>query len=196
MSNFSIIILSSYCLFSNIITNKKSSLFSIQLLNTLYRYVKIVLQRFKYRGSPTSTVSTSTISTSTNFIAIGIKLVLVGDQCNCYVVKLVLVEIGYVVLTSTNFAQYDFFKIPKFVLSEDPLYHGPRRPPLGLRAKFGLVSDPGGLANDVSKAKNLVQIFSGENACFSQSRPVKQARNLWFLFPLALVLSLSSRQTF
>ena len=32
-----------------------------------------------YRGSPTSTVSTSTISTSTNFIAIGIKLVLVGD---------------------------------------------------------------------------------------------------------------------
>ena len=29
-----------------------------------------------YRGSPTCTVSTSTISTSTNFIAIGIKLVL------------------------------------------------------------------------------------------------------------------------
>ena len=53
-------------------------------------------------------VSTSTISTSTNFIAIGIKLV--------------LVEIGYVVLTSTNFAQYDFFKIPKIVLSEDPMY--------------------------------------------------------------------------
>ena len=46
-------------------------------------------------------------------------------------------------------------------------------PPLGPRAKFGLVSDPGGLANDVSKAKNLIQIFSGENACFSQSRPVK-----------------------
>ena len=39
---------------------------------------------------------------------------------NCYVVKLVLVEIGYVVLTSTNFALYDFFKIPKIVLSEDP----------------------------------------------------------------------------
>ena len=35
-------------------------------------------------------VSTSTISTCTNFIAIGIKLV--------------LVEIGYAVLTSTNFA--------------------------------------------------------------------------------------------
>ena len=34
---------------------------------------------YMYRGSPTSTVSTSTISTSTNFIAIGIKLVLVGD---------------------------------------------------------------------------------------------------------------------
>ena len=45
--------------------------------------------------------------------------------------------------------------------------------PLGLRARFGLVSDPGGLANDVSKAKNLIQIFSGENACFPQSRPVK-----------------------
>ena len=50
---------------------------------------------------------------------------------------------------------------------------GPRGPPLGLRAKFGLVSDPGGLANDDSKAKNLIQNFSGENACFSQSRPVK-----------------------
>ena len=49
---------------------------------------------------------------------------------------------------------------------------GPPGPPLGLRAKFGLVSDPGGLANNVSKAKNLIQIFSGENACFSQSRPV------------------------
>ena len=36
--------------------------------------------------------------------------------------QLVLVEIGYVVLTNTNFAQYYFFKIPKFVLSEDPLY--------------------------------------------------------------------------
>ena len=57
-----------------------------------------------YRGSPTSTVSTRTISTSTNFIAIGIKSVLAGDPLNCYVVKLVLVEIGYVVLTSTNFA--------------------------------------------------------------------------------------------
>ena len=50
---------------------------------------------------------------------------------------------------------------------------GPPGPPLGLRAKFGLVSDPGGLANDDSKAKNLIQNFSGENACFSQSRPVK-----------------------
>ena len=48
---------------------------------------------------------------------------------------------------------------------------GPQGPSLGLRAKFGLFSDQGGLANDVSKAKNLVQIFSGENACFSQSRP-------------------------
>ena len=56
------------------------------------------------RGSPISTVSTSTISTSTNFIAIGIELVLVEFWWNCYVVKLVLVETGYVVLTSTNFA--------------------------------------------------------------------------------------------
>ena len=37
------------------------------------------IESLNYRGSPTSTVSTSTISTSTNFIAIGIKLVLVGD---------------------------------------------------------------------------------------------------------------------
>ena len=36
--------------------------------------------------------------------------------------KIVLVEIGYVIPTSTNFAQYDFFQIPKIVLSEDPLY--------------------------------------------------------------------------
>ena len=49
----------------------------------------------------------------------------------------------------------------------------PGGPPLGLRAKFGLVSDPGGLANDVFKAKNLIQIFSRENACFPQSWPVK-----------------------
>ena len=55
-------------------------------------------------------------------MVIGIKLVLVEFPWNCYVVKLVLVEIDYVVLTSTNYAQYDFFKIPKIVLSEDPLY--------------------------------------------------------------------------
>ena len=35
-----------------------------------------------YRGSPTSTVSTSTISTSTNFIAIGMRLVLVELLCS------------------------------------------------------------------------------------------------------------------
>ena len=51
-----------------------------------------------------------------------VETVLVGDPLYCYVVKLVLVKIGYVVLTSTNFAKYDFFKIPKIVLSEDPLY--------------------------------------------------------------------------
>ena len=66
-----------------------------------------------YRGSPTSTVSTSTISTSTNIISIGIKFVLVEFLCTQYVVKFVLVEIGYAVLTSTNFAQYDFFPGPK-----------------------------------------------------------------------------------
>ena len=76
----------------------------------------------EYRGSPTSAVSTSTISTSTNLCAIGIKLVLVEFLTDCYVVKLVLVEIDYVVLTSTNFALYDFFKIPKIVPSEDYLY--------------------------------------------------------------------------
>ena len=62
------------------------------------------------------------ISTSTNFRAIGITLVLVDFLTDCYVVKLVLVEIGNVVTTSTNFTKYDFFKIPKIVLSEDPLY--------------------------------------------------------------------------
>jgi hypothetical protein len=35
-----------------------------------------------YRGSPTSTVSTSMISTSMNFSAIGIKLVLVEFLCS------------------------------------------------------------------------------------------------------------------
>ena len=57
-----------------------------------------------YRGSPTSTVSTSTISTSTIFIAIGIKPVLAEFSRIFYVVKFVLVEIDYVVPTSTNFA--------------------------------------------------------------------------------------------
>ena len=55
---------------------------------------------------------------------------------------------------------------------------GSQGPSLDPRAKFGLFSDPGGLANDVSKAKNLVQIFSGENACFSQSWPVKALERL------------------
>ena len=62
-----------------------------------------VVKEFKnlYRGGGDS--PTSTISTSTNFRAIGIKLVLVEFLPDRYVVKLVLVEIGYVVLTSTNF---------------------------------------------------------------------------------------------
>ena len=62
----------------------------------------------EYRGSPTSTVSTSTISTSTIFIAIGIKSVLVEFSRFCYVVKFVLVEIDYVVPTSTNFTSTIF----------------------------------------------------------------------------------------
>ena len=52
-----------------------------------------------------------------------VETVLVGDPLYCYVVELVLVEIGYVVPTSTNFAQYDFFQNPKIVLSGDPLYY-------------------------------------------------------------------------
>ena len=62
------------------------------------------------------------VSTSMNVRAIGLKLVLVEFLPDCYVVKLVIVEIGYVVLTNMNFAQNDFFKIPKIVLSEDLLY--------------------------------------------------------------------------
>jgi hypothetical protein len=45
----SLFILLTVCdLFSNKIRNTKSSLFSIQLLDTLYKNVKLVLQRFKY----------------------------------------------------------------------------------------------------------------------------------------------------
>ena len=57
----------------------------------------------QYRGSPTSTVSTNTNSTSTIFSAIGIKIRTSGISRIGYVVKFVLVEIGYVVPTSTNF---------------------------------------------------------------------------------------------
>ena len=39
-----------------------------------------------------------------------------------YIVKSILVEIVYVVPTSTNFAMYDFFQVPKIVLSGDPRY--------------------------------------------------------------------------
>ena len=67
-------------------------------------FMNLIQWNFVYRGSPTSTVSTSTISTSTHFRAVGIKSVLVELLHDCHVVKLVLVEIGYVVLTSTNFA--------------------------------------------------------------------------------------------
>ena len=45
----SLFILLTVCdLFSNKIRSTKSSLFSIQLLDTLYKNVKLVLQRFKY----------------------------------------------------------------------------------------------------------------------------------------------------
>ena len=45
----SLFILLTVCdLFSNKIRNTKYSLFSIQLLDTLYKNVKLVLQRFKY----------------------------------------------------------------------------------------------------------------------------------------------------
>ena len=49
----------------------------------------------------------------------------------------------------------------------------PQGPPRALCGSEGQIW----LANDVSKAKNLVQIFSGENACFSQSRPDKYYLN-------------------
>ena len=58
--------------------------------------------KMKYRGSPTSTVSTSTISTSTNFQKVLHKVVLVGDLIS----KFVLVELTLCTtqLLSTNFA--------------------------------------------------------------------------------------------
>ena len=36
-------------------------------------------------------------------------------------------EIGYEVPTSTNFAQYNFFQVPKIVLSGDPLHYAADR---------------------------------------------------------------------
>ena len=58
----------------------------------------------EYRGSPISTVSTNTNSTCTIFSAIGVELVLFSVISRIgYVVELVLVQIGFVVPTSTNF---------------------------------------------------------------------------------------------
>ena len=85
------------------IRKKKEKAFAIYLKIYTPSIYKQCYTDYLYKGSPTSTVSTSTISTSTNFIAIGIKLVLVEFLTDCYVVKLVLVEIDYVVTTSTNF---------------------------------------------------------------------------------------------
>ena len=65
-------------------------------------------------------VSTSAISTSTNFRAIGIKLVPVEFLPNCYVVKLVLVEIGYVVPTSNIFFIVRYFPNPKNRTKQGP----------------------------------------------------------------------------
>ena len=41
----------------------------------------------------------------------------------CYVVKFVLVEIGDTVPKGTNFPEYNFFQVPKIILSGDPLYN-------------------------------------------------------------------------
>ena len=64
--------------------------FTIPSLTTQFKYIHKITLMFtslrNYRGSPTSTVSTSMNSTSTIFSAIGIKFV--------------LVEIGYVVPTT------------------------------------------------------------------------------------------------
>ena len=63
-------------------------------------------------------------TTCTIFNATGVELVLVEflELPNAYVVKFILVESGYVVPTSTNFTWYNFFQIPKFVLSWNLLY--------------------------------------------------------------------------
>ena len=66
----------------------------LQLRTISFPYKLCVTENNVYRGSPTSTVFTSTISTSTNFIAIGIKSVLVEFSRIGYVVKFVLVEIA------------------------------------------------------------------------------------------------------
>ena len=47
-------------------------------------------------------------STSMNVRAIGLKLVLVEFLPDCYVVKLVIVEIGYVVPTRVHITEADF----------------------------------------------------------------------------------------
>ena len=69
-----------------------------------------------YRGSLTSTVSTSMISTSTNFQKVLHKVVLVGDLIS----KFVLVELT---VCTTQLVQIlhstIFFQVPKIVLSGD-----------------------------------------------------------------------------
>ena len=61
-----------------------------QMLQLDIKIIKIIKKiQFLYRGSPTSTVSTSTISTSTNFQKVLHKVVLVGDLIS----KFVLVEL-------------------------------------------------------------------------------------------------------
>ena len=87
----------------------KISLIFIYMYSTISIFIFSLHEKLKfwfYRY--TSTVSTSMISTSTNFKVIGKKLVLVEFPWNYYVVKLVLVEIDYVVLTSTNFTSTIF----------------------------------------------------------------------------------------
>ena len=67
-----------------------------------YTFTNSHCQNYNYRGSPSSTVSTSTISTSMNFQKVLDKVVLVGDLIS----KFALVELTLYMYysTSTKFA--------------------------------------------------------------------------------------------
>ena len=72
------------------------------------------------RGSPTSTVSTSTNSTFTNFSATDINFVLV----EFLICKFVLVEFSLCTTQLVQISHSTIFPGPKKVLSGDPLYWG------------------------------------------------------------------------